>query len=481
MRPTCRFGILIHAAVFGLFLPFLGLAGPSHGSIPNPKVTGPISGGDHGQPFGAMPADELSRAGYVETEYFYSGTASAYTNVGLWGVDGVWPAKATTTEDYKVRMLVRRPADARRFNGILVVEWLNVTALMEGAADFMQMQEELFREGYAWVGLGVQAAGIVTPKIALKAWDPTRYGSLEHPGDNFAFDIYSQGGQALRHPQGLDPLGGLRIQHMLAVGRSQSAAWLIGYINAVHPLTPLYDGFLVHSRVGGTYGFPKEWQGVVPPNPHIRTDVSVPVLDLQMEGDYVSLRSHLTRQQDSAHFRMWEVAGSAHADSPRWVVEVHPPLDHGQGCKDPINAAPGHAVVKAALHALTKWVRDGVEPPKSPLLELGDPTASDPIVRDRFGNAKGGIRLPEVEVPTATVNGLVNAPAQANAGAQNFCRLFGTTVLFDSKTLAELYPTHEAFVKSFDKAVDAIERAGFWLKPEADEARKAAEQSHVGR
>jgi hypothetical protein len=268
---------------------------------------------------------------------------------------------------------------------------------------------------------------------------------------------------------------------MISVGRSQSAAFLIGYINAVHPLTHLYEGFLVHSRVGGTYGFPVEWRGSVPANPHIRADIDVPVLDLQMEGDYVSLRSHLARQQDSAHFRIWEVAGGAHAEAPRWVVEVPPVLDHGQGCKDPINAAPGHAVVKAATDALTRWVRDGVEPPKSPLLELSDPAAADPIARDRFGNAKGGIRLPEVEAPTAVVSGLVNAPAQAAAAAQNFCRLFGKTVLFESDTLKQLYPTHEAFVKSFDKAVDAIEKAGFWLKPEADEARKAAEQSHIGR
>ena len=119
-------------------------------------------------------------------------------------------------------MLVVKPADARRFNGIVIVEWLNVTALQEGAADFIQMQELLLRDGYAWVGLGVQAAGVNTPRSGLKAWDPARYGSLVHPGDDSAWDIYSQGGQALRHVSGVDPLGGLKIQHMISVGRSQS-------------------------------------------------------------------------------------------------------------------------------------------------------------------------------------------------------------------------------------------------------------------
>ena len=113
----------------------------------------------------------------------------------------------------------------------------------------------------------------------------------------------------------------------------------------------------MHSRVGGTYGFPENVRGIVTPNPHIRTDIDVPVFDLQMEGDYVALRSHLARQPDSAHFRLWEMAGGAHSETPRWVIEVPPPLDHSMNCKDPINAAPGHAVVKAALHALVVWVR----------------------------------------------------------------------------------------------------------------------------
>ena len=73
-----------------------------------------------------------------------------------------------------------------------------------------------------------------------------------------------------------------------------------------------------------------------------------------------------------------------------------------------------------------------------------------------------------------------NSPADPKA-TLNFCRLFGTTVPFEKATLSQLYPTHDSFVKPFDKAVDSIEKAGFWLKPEADEAKKAADASGVGR
>src|SRR5438132_8957366 len=95
-------------------------------TVPNPSVTGPTSGGARGQPFGALPASYLAARNYTEAEYFVSGTATAYDKAGTLGVDGVWPVKPARTADYKVRMLVRRPADPRRFNGILVVEWLNV-------------------------------------------------------------------------------------------------------------------------------------------------------------------------------------------------------------------------------------------------------------------------------------------------------------------------------------------------------------------
>jgi hypothetical protein len=89
--------------------------------------------------------------------------------------------------------------------------------------------------------------------------------------------------------------------------------------------------------------------------------------------------------------------------------------------------------------------------------------------------------LPELEAPTARIDGQRNDVAQPTPGSQNFCFLFGRTVPFDQSTVASLYPTHEAFVKKFTAAVDALAHDGYWLKPEADQARKAAEQSRIGR
>ena len=160
-------------------------------------VSDAVSGGERGKAFGAL--DKLP-TGYVEEERFLSGTATSYKKAGTWGTDGRWDVTPAGTAPYKVRMLIRRPADAKRFNGILVVEWLNVSALIEGAADYMQMEEEIVREGYAWVGIGAQNAGINAPRSGLKAWDPARYAALMHPGDQYSYDIFSQALQALKHP-----------------------------------------------------------------------------------------------------------------------------------------------------------------------------------------------------------------------------------------------------------------------------------------
>jgi hypothetical protein len=445
-------------------------------------VSPPVTGG-RGQPFAALATVP---PGYLEEERFLSGTATSYGKAGRWDVDGAWAVTPASTAPYAVRILIRRPLAASRFNGTVVVEWLNVTAQLEGAADFMQMQEEIVREGYAWVGVGAQAVGIHAPSTGLKAWDAARYAPLAHPGDAYSYDIFTQAAQAIRQPRGEDPLGGLRIRHLLATGRSQSAFRLVTYVNAIHPNARQFDGYFVHSRGSNAAGISadglaRDASDPMPPGARIRTDTNVPVFDLQTEGDMVALRSHLTRQDAGPRYRRWELAGAAHAETPRWVVEEPPALDRGQGCRTPVNAAPHHAFVKAGLRALLRWVRDGIAPPHSPLIELGDPAAPDPIVRDALGNAKGGVRLPQVEAPTATIDGLRNDVAKPTQGAQNFCFLFGQTVPFDRARLASLYPTHEAFVTKFIAAVDALEKSGYLLGPEAAEARTAAQQSGIGR
>jgi hypothetical protein len=461
----------------------IGAGARAADTVAHATISGPVSGGTPGGPFGGLDAAALAASRFTEAEYFFSGTATAYEKDGAWNVDGMWKLKPSRTAPYKVRMLVRRPADPARFNGVLIVEWLNVTALQEGAADYSQMQEEIERAGYAWVGIGAQASGVNAPRTGLKAWNAERYRSLEHPGDAYSYDIFTQAAQALLHPGSVDALAGLRVRTILATGRSQSAFRLVTYINAVHPRTHLFQGYLVHSRGANAAGLAAEQLArdpdPIPAGAHIRADVDVPVLDLQTEGDMATLRAHLTHQPSGPHYRRWEIAGAAHAESPRWVPVAPPPLEMGAGCKDPVNTAPHHAVVKAALHALTRWARGEAAPPQSPAIRISDPVLPDPIERDRFGNALGGIRLPQLEAPTATLDGLRNEVANPSPDAPNFCFLFGHTIPLDSAVLKALYPNHAAFVKRFGDAVDALVRDGYWLKAEGDAAKMAAQRAAV--
>ena len=85
--------------------------------------------------------------------------------------------------------------------------------------------------------------------------DPGRYGGLVHPGDSYSYDIFSQAGQAIRD-NSATILGGLTPQKLFAAGESQSAGRMVTYIDAVQPLTHVYDGFLVHSRSAAGAAWP---------------------------------------------------------------------------------------------------------------------------------------------------------------------------------------------------------------------------------
>jgi len=255
--------------------------------------------------------------GYTETEYFFSGTATSYVSTDEIGSDGQWSVQTADAAVYKSRMVVLRPIDAADFNGTVVVEWFNVSGGVDSAPDFQQMHTELIRQGYAWVGVSAQFVGIEGGGafgLPLKQVDPTRYGSLHHPGDSFSYDIFSQSAQAVRNPVGLDPLDGLQVERMIAMGQSQSGGALATYYNAVHPTIDLFDGFVIHGRGGWSLPLSAQPQAdVLTPNlVFIRTDLPEPVIALQNETDVPG--SIAARQADSAAYLMWEVTGSAHTD-----------------------------------------------------------------------------------------------------------------------------------------------------------------------
>lgn len=80
--------------------------------------------------------------------------------------------------------------------------------------------------------------------LHLKGNNPERYGSLNHPGDSFSYDFFSQAAQALIGPANIEMLPGLSPKRLIAVGDSQSAYRLVTYVNGVDPFVQLFDGVL---------------------------------------------------------------------------------------------------------------------------------------------------------------------------------------------------------------------------------------------
>ena len=198
--------------------------------------------------------------GYVEHEYVAAGTASSYSATGELTADGRWTFTPGATSPYRTRILVRRPEKAADFSGVVIVEWLNVSGGVDANPDFEAMREEIIREGAVWVGVSAQVTGVEGGPVAvsvpgdaaaavvgkgLTGIDPDRYGSLQHPGDAFSYDIFTQVARALRDG---GALGDLRPEHVVAAGESQSAFAMVTYINGVQPQTKAFDGFFVHSR-----------------------------------------------------------------------------------------------------------------------------------------------------------------------------------------------------------------------------------------
>src|SRR5437762_6555068 len=139
-------------------------------------IIGPVSGGAHGWPFAGYFGD-IGQHGYVEEEFFLSGTATRYEPAGAHDADGKWAVRAVGEAPFKTRILVKRPKDPARFNGTAVVEWANVTLGHELIiADLPSIYD-----GFAHVSVSAQFVGLHgfdENPVGLVSWDAQRYGSL---------------------------------------------------------------------------------------------------------------------------------------------------------------------------------------------------------------------------------------------------------------------------------------------------------------
>ena len=427
---------------------------------PIPTVSPPGSA-DRSYPFFAAARD-LAIEGYVEEEFSVAGDATPYSP--FYGAKpGVAVAASGPPTPFKTRVLVRRPDRPENFNGVVVVEWLNVSNNFEADNVWLTLQDHLVSSGYIWIGVSAQGFGGVD---TLRSWSPERYGDLriDHDGgmthEPLSPDIFRQIGASLRSINAASLLGGLSPTTLIATGQSQSAIWLASFINAGLAQTSTFDGFFLISATGAT---------IDPATPSL-------VLRVVAEGDAASADAE-NQPPDSARFRQWEIAGSSHVD--RHLRAAREPVqlrDLGTSVQAAIapqcdvaaigTASPAYMVEAAGLEHLVAWSRGGPPPPTAPRL-VRHLEVEGRFQRDEMGLASGGIRLPDVVAPIGLNVGM-------NGGARG-CASQGYYLPFDLETLRRRYPNVAHYRRAVTRSVRDNITAGFLLPADGDIIISAAQ------
>jgi Alpha/beta hydrolase domain len=513
---------------------------PAPAALPTIREIPPGSG-LHGHPYDAVPATpiipgapvvDLEAEGYVEREFLMSGGATVYRQSGTWGSNGRWGVSVAQTDvPYATRLLVRYPTDPAKFNGSVVFEWLNITTGGDQDPVWSLTYEELLREGYAYVGVSPQASAM----DFLHTWDPERYAALGSENDGQSYDIFTQAARVVREDS-TTLLGGLTPLHLIGTGDSQSAFRIVTYANAIQPIGGAFDGLMPIGRAGPPAPIGNGLIATSPLDAQIRTDSTTPVLQTITEGDILELLASFARQSDNSYLRSWELAGAAHIDAHEATYELAtiardvPDLPvpecafgtpiTGTGTEldgiNQVNDMPLYEVVSAAVTAMHRWLSLGVAPPHSPRIStsrlyywLFPPLYVDVVNRDQYGNALGGIRLPEIAAPaqfyspinvvepdlgilnlnpmdifdqvlsiltTLTETARIDDPVVREAG---LCLLSGFFLELDPATLHSLYSSHADYVAKFTNAAQAARNAGFITQADYDASIARAQAADI--
>ncbi len=495
-----------------------------------PKLTEiPAGSGTHGYPYNAVPQTptvpgapfyNLSALGYVENEFLMSGGATEYGESGPWGSNGDWGVSVSQRNvPYATNLIVRYPTNPAKFNGTVVIEWLNVVTGGDQDPVWAEIANEALSDGYAYIGVTPQNAGMND----LKTWDPVRYGSLGDSSDLQSYDIFTQAAEAARDDSAT-LLGGLTVRHVIAAGDSESAFRLDTYENAIQPDTHAFDAFMTVGRAVDAAPLGNGLIAVSPFGAHIRTDSSVPTIQFYTQGDVVELDAAAARQPDNAHLRTWELAGASHIDAHEAAYEIETinrdspsvpvpacvfgtPIEGTGTALDGVNQTnnmPLFEVEDAELADLQNWLVNGVPAPHESV-----PLSATSLFglyyipnTNKYGIAGGGIQMPEAQVPTedystinvssgtlselnpiALVSELESALTTLSTGgitnstvrSLGLCLLSGYFTNLGNSTLQSLYPTLSDYVSRYTAAANAEVAAGFLTPADAAAAIASAQ------
>jgi hypothetical protein len=337
-----------------------------------PTVEGPITGpgemhpGLRQGPAGTNLEEDFD---YVAEEYFVSGTAAG--------------------APYKTRILIRKPKKSKDFSGFVVGEPTH----RGGNALICQ---------YARFGIGKRGHGCMTvaarpinlnnpatPGAGLKEFNAERYGSLTISNAQ-ANEVIAQVGRLIQSNLRGGPMGDrYKVKHMILSGTSDSSGATRAYMAPAHATFrmpdggPIYEGFFVTSTLGND----------------IVAITDVPTIQMPSQSEVHGSSTWGWRRPDSDlpgnQFRLNEVAGMSHNDArenPAFFDCTREPFHFPHG-----------ALTFMGLQHTLNWVAYGRRPPHAQVMETdADTSDGTRVALDEFGNAKGGVRSPYLDVPAGT-------------------------------------------------------------------------------
>jgi hypothetical protein len=495
--------------------------------VPTPTVAGPIPSTPSDFPFiadGFGPEPPVP-SGYEESEYFVSGRAKLYEYTRS-GVRVISPCPASAGRlgcrdiPYATRMLVKRPIDPSRFSGTVIVEPFNPSSGYDIANVWDRSWPYFVHNGDVFVGWTSRYESIQ----ALQRFEPRRYARLRWGNnsaidDGITFDIAAQIGALLKLNGPGSPLHRLNVRHVFEAGFSQDGGFAFtqaDVFNAIDRLPnggPVYDGYVPGGTVGPSdINFGLTSAGALPPNdPRNRMqprDSPVIQINTETEEALFGIPAGLGyRRPDSDarddRYRLWEVPGASHisndlgsspiteerdlAEIERIPLSAVPPTGCAHqtyrsgpwagvnGAIDP-NPYPFGYVADAAFADLTRWLDDGIPPPHARRIQVTD-ARTGAIARDRFGNARGGLRTPFVDVPTSTFSPTDESTHYTQLSG--LCPLLGFSIPLSQATLRALYPTHADYVALVTRETNRLVRQGFWVASDAAQVVRRAAASSV--
>lgn len=384
----------------------------------------------------------------------------------------------TSLGEFRVPYEIVAPEEADLGNGTVLVEPPHFAFRTLGR-DFVLGRDLVFAtvSGYAAVGFGEHLFNILDPSAEglLLAGNPVERPGTPNPTGVLDEEILVQFTEALSTaPFAIRILG--PIERRYAHGTSQTAAVLLEAQRSILGTDHegLFDFTLLHTALWRS-PFPAEeafdfLDGEFTPIAGVGR-----VLFVESEGDQViSDAEQFRRAVGRRGYRVYEIAGAAHAPS------ANNPLDH-------------NAVARAAFLSGDRWIRSGVEPPASQLMQAAPEGQIDPvygietgIARDGDLNGRGGVRLPDLSVGRAQF--IASDPTTLPPFLPPpFAILSGNTVDLacepepGSDSDEPRFRNHGEYVNRFTRQANDLVRQGFLLEADAGRLKERAAESAVGK